>query len=291
MLEHDKIYIQNPGIDPGVAALMQNNGKMDPAALMGMMNNGGMGGGNSWWIIILIVLFGFGGFGGNGLGGGRGMGQLASELNTDANTACLMQAINGNKEAIATLSTTLNCDFNTLNSAICSIKGGIDKVSGEVGFSAERVINAVQAGDCNLASKLADCCCTTQRSIDAVNLNLTKMSYDNQIATANQTAALQATAASQFNVLGAKIDAQTTIINDKFCQLEMREMQNRIDLLRADNTNLTLAASQQAQTANIVNQLRKQAPIPAYVVPNPNCCYSPLANVAGVAEAGCGFGC
>lgn len=274
MLENmEKIIVQDRGIDPGIAALLQNGNKgLDPAALMGMMNNGGFGGNNSWWIIILFVLFGFGGFGGNGFGNRGGAGALASELNTDANTACLMQAINGNKEAISTLATTLNCDFNTVNSALCSIKGGIDKVAGEVGFSAERVINAVQAGDCNIASKLAECCCTTQRSIDSVNNNLTKYSYENQLAIANQTASLQASSASQFNVIGAKIDAQTTMINDKFCQLEMREMQNKIDSLRAEKAALELGASQQAQTMNIVNQLRRPCPVPAYVVPNPYCC-------------------
>lgn len=31
--------------------------------------------------------------------------------------------------------------------------------------------------------------------------------------------------ASKFNVIGAKIDAQTQMINDKFCQLEMRDKQ------------------------------------------------------------------
>lgn len=275
MLENDKIYVQNQGIDPGVAALMQNANKgMDPAALMGMMNNGGLGGGNSMWLIILFVLFGFGGFGGNGFGGKGGANELASQLNTDTNTACLMQAINGNKEAIASLAGTLNCDVSAINAALCSIKGGIDKVSGEVGFSAERVINAVQAGDSNLASKLAECCCSTQRSIDSVNLNLTRMGYDNQLATVNQTATLQATSAAQYNAIGTKIDAQTTLINDKFCQLEMREMQNRIDALRAEKAALELAATQQAQTANIVSQLKTPSPSPSYVVPNPNCCYN-----------------
>lgn len=284
----EKILVQDRGFDAGLAALMQNANKgMDPAALMGMMNNGGFGGNNSWWIIILVLLFGWGGFGGNGFGNRGGAGALANELNTDANTACLMQAINGNKDAISSLATTLNCDVTSINNALCSIRGGIDKVAGEVGFSAERVINAVQAGDCSLASKLAECCCTTQRSIDAVNNNLTKYSYENQLAIANQTAALQASAANQFNIIGAKIDAQTTIINDKFCQLEMREMQNKIDTLRLENTNLALAASQQAQTANIVSQLRKPCPVPAYVVPNPNCCYNPL--VSGVAETACGL--
>lgn len=46
MYEPEKILVQNAGIDPGVAALLQNanKGNMDPAALMAMMNNGGFGG-------------------------------------------------------------------------------------------------------------------------------------------------------------------------------------------------------------------------------------------------------
>jgi hypothetical protein len=49
---------------------------------------------------------------------------------------------------------------------------------------------------------------------------------------------------TKFNILGSKIDAQTQIINDKFCQLEMREMQNKIDALRQENNQLALSASQ-----------------------------------------------
>lgn len=37
------------------------------------------------------------------------------------------------------------------------------------------------------ASELANCCCTTQRSIDAVNNNITKMGYENQLSVCNQT--------------------------------------------------------------------------------------------------------
>lgn len=36
--------------------------------------------------------------------------------------------------------------------------------------------------------------------------------------------------------------------------------------------HLALSASQQAQTANIVSQLKSPCPVPAYFVPNPNCC-------------------
>lgn len=72
-------------------------------------------------------------------------------------------------------------------------------------------------------------------SDDAVNLNLTQMNADNRLSICQQTNTLQnaitsgfntlsSENATRFNILGAKIDAQTQIINDKFCQLEMREM-------------------------------------------------------------------
>jgi hypothetical protein len=50
--------------------------------------------------------------------------------------------------------------------------------------------------------------------------------------------------ASKFNIIGSKIDAQTQIINDKFCQLEMREMQNKIEALRDEKQAYQLSASQ-----------------------------------------------
>ena len=103
MLE-DRIIVQDRGgIDAGLAALMQNanKGNMDPAALMAMMNNNGMGGNGGWWIWIILLFFVWGGFGGNGFGNNRcgEAAQVASQLNTDANTNLLMQAINGNKDA------------------------------------------------------------------------------------------------------------------------------------------------------------------------------------------------
>lgn len=123
MLE-DRIIVQDRGgIDAGLAALMQNanKGNMDPAALMAMMNNNGMGGNGGWWIWIILLFFVWGGFGGNGFGNRSGeAAQVASQLNTDANTNLLMQAINGNKDAISSLSNTLNCDINAVNTACTS---------------------------------------------------------------------------------------------------------------------------------------------------------------------------
>nr|DAX07684.1 MAG TPA: hypothetical protein [Caudoviricetes sp.] len=189
MLGEEKIIVQDRGIDAGIAALMQNanKGNMDPAALMAMMNNnGGFGGNGAWWIWIVLLFFCWGGFGGNGFGrGANDASRLASELNTDANTNLLMQAINGNKEAISSLSNTLNCDFNSVTAALNNINSGVNQISCDVKLSSCEVINAITSGNAALASKLAECCCNTQRSIDSVNLNLTKMGYEDQLAMCN----------------------------------------------------------------------------------------------------------
>ena len=307
MLE-DRIIVQDRGIDAGLAALMQNANKgMDPAALMAMMNNGGFGGnGGWWWIWIILIFFCWGGFGNNGFGrGSNDASHLASQLNNDANTSCLMQAINGNKDAINSLASTLNCDINSVQTALNTINSGVSQISCDTKLSSCEVINAITSGNANLASQLANCCCTTQRSIDAVNNNITKMGYESQLSVCNQTNTLQnaitsgfnalmADNASKFNIVGAKIDAQTQIINDKFCQLEMREMQNKIDALREDKQALQLSASQQAQTANIVNQIRP-CPVPAYLTCNPFGCQGGL-NDYGYGYGygynnGCGCGC
>ncbi|QWM91190.2 outer capsid protein/viral fiber [uncultured phage cr16_1] len=287
MLE-DKIILQDRGFDAGLAALMQNANKgMDPAALMAMMNNNGGFGGNGgwWWIWIILIFFCWGGWGGNGFGNRSGeASQLASQLNTDANTNLLMQAINGNKEAIATLSNTLNCDINAVQNALNTINTSVSQIACDTKLTGAQVINAIQSGNASLASQLASCCCDVRNAI-------TTQGYESQLAIVNQTNTLTSNANTQFNILGAKIDAQTQIINDRFCQLEMREMQNKIDSLRQENNQLALAASQQAQTANIVNQLRP-TPVPAYLTCNPYGCNGGFTGYGynGYSD-GCGCGC
>ena len=73
---------------------------------------------------------------------------------------------------------------------------------------------------------------------------ITTQGYENRIATAEQTA-----------TLAGKIDAQTNLINDKFCQLEMREMQKTIDQLRDERSALQTSLSQRAQNEYIATSL------------------------------------
>lgn len=109
---------------------------------------------------------------------------IRSQMQDNQNSNLIMDAIKGNGVAISQLATTLNCDFNTLQGAICDVRSGIDRLSGEVGFSAERVINAVNLGDCGIIQALKDCCCTTQKAI-------LEQGYQSRIATLEQTNTLQ----------------------------------------------------------------------------------------------------
>lgn len=284
----ERIYVDR-GIDASTAALLnKTNSSNDLMSAMAMMNNGGFGGfGNGgWWVWILLLLFGNGGwgngFGGNGLVGTGFQDRLSTiqeTLQDNHNSDLLMQAIKGNENATRELASTINCDFNTLSNSICAIQGAIKEVGGQVGFSAERVINAVNAGDASVISAIKDCCCNTQQSI-------LKMGYENQISTLNQTNALNATLNSintglerGFSSVAFETSKQTCdikeMIQDSTAQIlagqraaEMREMQNKIDALRDERTALQLSASQQAQTANLISQI-KPCPIPAYITCNP----------------------
>lgn len=270
MLGEEKIIVQDRGIDAGIAALMQNanKGNMDPAALMAMMNNnGGFGGNGAWWIWIILLFFCWGGFGGNGFGrGANDASRLASELNTDANTNLLMQAINGNKEAISSLSNTLNCDFNSVTAALNNINSGVNQISCDVKLSGCEVINAITSGNAALASKLAECCCNTQRSIDSVNLNLTKMGYEDQLAMCNQTNTLVNTMNQNTLSLRDSNLANTQAILQKIDNFENIYRQDKMDRLTSENLalkgqisqanqNQYIAATVQANTAPIVNRL------------------------------------
>lgn len=299
------IYSPDSGMAGGngmmamLAPLLQQRG-IDPnllVALNGKNGNNGFGGDGSWllWVIFLFFLFplmGRGGWG-NGFGGGNEGGcpsgaGLANLINNDNGRELLMSAIQGNGQAINNLATNLNCSVGQIQQAINGVSAKVAEVGCQVGMSSQQIINAIQGGNASIANQLASCCCDVKTAIE-------RQGYENRIATINQTDDLKSNANTQFNILGAKIDAQTQIINDKFCQLEMREMQNKIDTLRAEKSALELSASQQAQTANIVNQLRTPAPIPAYCVPNPNCCYGyPFVNAYATGYAageGCGCGC
>ena len=278
------------GMAPLIASLCQNRG-VDPNMLAALMNNNrnGFDGFGAWWIIILLI-FGWGGFG-NGFGGGfngrgtaQGLADLGNIVNNDVGRDLIMQAIQGNATAISQLASTVHCDVNSLNSAIQNLNTQI----GTLGLGQRDIIAAMQNGNSTIMSKLCDCCCenrlavcqqtnTIQSAINTVNTGMERGFSETNYAFAEQTCQLK-----------SEINALKQYVGDQFCALKERESQREIQSLRDQVQAFQLSASQQAQTANLVAQLRP-CPAPAYVVPNPfGCnCNNPYNNNG----CGCGNGC
>ena len=276
---------------PGMFTSLLGGNKMDPnlvAALMnGRNNQDQFGGANGWWLWIIVLFWLWGGRGfGNGFGGNGNdccANGLPAQLNNDYGRELLMQAIQGNRSAIDQISNALNCSTSQLQNAICNVQGAIDKVAGQVGMTSQAVINAVQQQGCEIGNQISSCCCNLSSLINqstcATQNMITKQGFDNQLRTLEQTNVLQSNinqglannreqATTQFNILSAKIDAQSQQIQNAFCDLEKREMQHTIDSLREQKLTLELFSAQQAQTQSIVNQIRP-CPVPAFLTCNP----------------------
>ena len=99
---------------------------------------------------------------------------LRNQMADNQNSNLLMGAIQGNGNDLKMLANSLNCDFNALQNSICGIQAGIQQLGGQVGFSAERVINAISQGNLQMTIALKDCCCQTQQ-------NIIRMGYENQM--------------------------------------------------------------------------------------------------------------
>lgn len=248
------------GIDPMLAvALMNNNGwnNMNPMAMMFMYP----------FIFPFMSMFGgFGGFG-NMFGGFGGMnggaGFLANQLNNDAGRELILQAVNGNRDAINTLATTVNSDFNSVNNAISNMNVALANVGSQVGMSGLQVINAIQAGDASLASKLAECCCenrlatckqtnTLSSQIAAhdasVRLQLAQNEANDQLAVCQQTNELSTQADRNATSILNAIANQNTLITKEFCDLKERELQNKINTQGDIITQLRNQISNDKQT-------------------------------------------
>lgn len=181
----EKVYCTGDGGNDNLAAALLARGRdNDPATMLAAMN-GGMGGGwnNPFAYMMMLGMFRF--MYGDGWNGGQNgnvqraeiqsqIDSLRNQMSDNHNSDLLMGAIQGNNQDLKTLTANLNCDFNALQSSVCSIQAGIQQVSGQVGYSAERVINAANLGNLNIIQQLKDCCCTTQQ-------NINRMGYENQL--------------------------------------------------------------------------------------------------------------
>lgn len=233
-----------------LAPLLQQRG-LDPNLLVAMnKNNNGWGDGNGFmWVIFLFFLMGWGGNGWGGFGNGNGRG-IANEINNDYGRSLLMDAIGGNRNALSNLATQLNCTEGQIQAAISALTSQVQNVGNQVGMSGMQVINALQQGNMQIAQQIAQCCCDNKMAI--CQQTNTLQSAINNVANGQERgfSSLAYETQRQTCDLNNSIKSSTQQIIDGQRAAEMREMQNKIDHLREENSTYKSSA----MTSQIVGQ-------------------------------------
>ena len=243
-----------------------------PIGGFGMGNNGfGFGNGMNGiydllGVAIIASLFGWnnGGFGfGGGFGGAGGAGFISNQLNNDSGRELIMNAITAQGEAartaIQTMSTMVGKDFNLLNGGIQSAQNTLNQIANAQGMSTLQLINAVQAGDANLASTIQKCCCdqqlatcqqtnTLQNAINSVGNKVDAKAAADQLAMYQQTYALTDNMNRNFLAIDNKLDAMESNRKDR----EITALTAEVATLKSQN--FTTGVVQQA-VAPILGQL------------------------------------
>lgn len=231
----------------------------DIAAVTGNRNGGdGMFGDNGWWIILLFLFAGWGrGFGGMGGGGYEVAPATQADIRAAVDQQTLISKLDqqtyGLADSTYALTNVINNGFHGVDTAVCTL-----------GYN-------MQGGFNTLTHQISDCCCETGRAIERgfadTNYNMATQACDTRRAIADSTRDI--------------IDANNAGVRSILDFLT----QDKIATLTAENQSLKFAASQatqnafitanqEAQTAELIRRLATPCPVPAYVVPNPNCCYT-----------------
>ena len=168
---------------------------------------------------------------------------LRNQMADNQNSNLLMGAIQGNGNDLKMLASNLNCDFNALQNSICGIQAGIQQLGGQVGFSAERVINAISQGDLQMTIALKDCCCQTQQ-------NIIRMGYENQMGQKDI-----------INQMQQGFSYTNTGIERAASNLGFQMQQDKCDIIRAGENNTqriidTLTGHWSQEQANEIQDLK-----------------------------------
>lgn len=168
---------------------------------------------------------------------------LRNQMADNQNSNLLMGAIQGNGNDLKMLASNLNCDFNALQNSICGIQAGIQQLGGQVGFSAERVINAISQGDLQMTIALKDCCCQTQQ-------NIIRMGYENQMGQKDIVNQMQ----QGFSYTNTGIERAAS-------NLGFQMQQDKCDIIRAGENNTqriidTLTGHWSQEQANEIQDLK-----------------------------------
>lgn len=205
----------------------------------GCGNNNGWS--NDWsWIIGLIAVAGLfgGGFGNGGLfGNNRGNCATQADLSAGFNNSAVLSNLNDIILGQAQMQNFINQGFNGVQNTLTTSFANLNTNLCSLGYNQAQLVNG-------LSRELADCCCSTKGAIADVK-------YANE---RNTCSIIEANNANTRAILDF-------LTNEK------------IEGLRAENTALKGRISDDYQADRIISKL-SPCPSPAYIVPNPNCCYN-----------------
>ena len=248
---------------------------LDPSTLLLLGQNGGFGGNGMWnnpfmylvWLYMMRWMNG-GEWGNNGGGDcykaleastQRQIQTLQDQMQDNHTSDLIMQAIQGNNSAIQEAAARIGCDLNALGSAIQGVRSDIAAVGSQLGFSSERIINAVNQGDCGVIQAIKDCCCETQKSILTQN-------YENRIALGDVTRSIK----DSINYVGLQVEKGFSNTNYE-TQAQTCALQNTIRDAGTANTNAIISkldAMQNQQLLDKIDALRERNSEQAVIINN-----------------------
>ena len=241
-------------------------------------NNNGMFGGDGWWAIIIFALI-FG-WGGNGFGGFGGFGGNRNGFVEPCATQADVRAAVDQQTLISKLDQQtygLADSTYALNNSITNGFHGVDNAICNLGYQ-------TQSGFNGLSAQLAQCCCDTGRAIERgfaeTNYNMATQACDTRNLIQNTTRDIIDNANANNRAL---LDF---LVKDKIESLQAENQSLRLTASQERQNNV-LRAAMDANTAEIIRRTGNECPIPAYVVPNPNCCYNPFGFNYGNNGCGC----
>ena len=231
----------------------------DIAAAAGGRDGGSFG--DDWlWLIVIMLMFGWG-RGGYGFGGEGGSGGHPCATQLDVRAAVDQQTL---LSKLDQQTYGLADSTYALNSAIMGGFSGVDSAICTLGYQTQSGFNA-------LGHQISDCCCENGRAMERgfadLSYALATQACDTRQAIANSTRDI-----IDSNNAGVR-SILDFLTQDKIASLTAENQSLKFAASQAAQ-NAFITANQEAQTAELIRRLGRDCPVPAYVVPNPNCCYS-----------------
>lgn len=259
---------------------------MSPADFAAVMNGnrGGFGGGGyggfgdgAWWIIILFLFAmngGWGNRGGGGYGGGSDIPYIVNSTNNDVQRGfdqqSVMNGLNG-------LTTAVSNGFANAEVSRCNSQTNLLQT-----LNANQ--NANTAAMNQIAMSLQNSCFENRAGLADLKYTVATENCADRQAISDGLRDVIANNTANTNALMSSITSGIQAIKDDLCQDRLDAANRQIAQLQTQLNMANLAASQSAQTAQLIQDNNAQtaaliqriapAPTPSYTVPNPytGCC-------------------